>query len=166
MFRLLVCLLLMAGQALADDVPTRSQTLDQDLQGPAIDWTAEILQRFSDGPDTCFLLRRTLSGHGYAIAGSEIFIACPSGAFDGSAFMPRNEVHVRGSLGKAMPRRFGAQVLNQSFVAAPFISPAPGRLLLPPGTMIVPAHPGPWPHYQPYGPWPQGPAWPYYRPWP
>lgn len=163
-------MLVLASQLLADGVPTRDRTLDQDLQGPAIDWTAEIIQRFNDGPDTCFLLRRTHSGHGYAVAGAEIFLACHPGAFDGSAFSPRNEVHVRGNLGKAVARRFGEQVLSHPLLAAPYISPAPSRPLLPPGSMIMPAYPwpyypshGPWPHYPPYGPWPPGP---YYRPWP
>jgi len=127
----------LAAQAVGDEgPPSWRTTLEQDLHGPAVNWTGVIVKALRDGDYTCFLMQRAFSG--------EPFAACNPGAFDTVLFGPGQALKVQGSLGAARERRIGGETFAGPILAAAFVE----RTVL-----VYPAPPW-WyddPFYYPYG---------------
>jgi outer membrane lipoprotein len=113
MCRTLTLVLILAGNGLAfATVPDWRGTIDQDLQGPRVDVTGEIVSRMSAGEHTCFVVER---------AGGK-FIACNTGHFDPAVFAPGAPLKAVGNLGAAVPRDYGGHVYDYPLVAGALIS--------------------------------------------
>ena len=137
--------------AAAEAVPSRAQTLDDDLSGPAIDWLGIVAAVIHDDDDTCFVLDRLVVGVGdYSVGRDPAFLARSSGDIEDDAYLPGATLHVSGNLGVARQRRAGDRVLDIPLVAAAYVEPAAGEAS--------------WAEGYPYGydPW-YGPPW-YYPP--
>lgn len=110
----------------AQAMDDREATMDQDFQGPRVEWEGRIVGRVFDGSDTCFVLQRADS---WQDADGELFIACNPGPFDVRRFGQGQAMRVTGNLGAAMPRRIGDQVLGYSLIASAILrrisDPAP-----------------------------------------
>jgi hypothetical protein len=104
--------LLAASPAFAE-VPDWQQTFDQDMQGPRVDLTGQIVSRFTSGEQTCFVVEH-ISGR---------FITCNSGYFDPARFGPGTVLNARGNLGAAVARNYGGHVYDYPLVAGALISP-------------------------------------------
>lgn len=137
--------------AVAEAVPSRAQTLDDDLSGPAIDWLGIVAAVIHDEDDTCFVLDRLVVGvDDYSVGRGPAFLACSDGDIEDEAYLPGATLHVRGNLGVARQRRVGDRVLDIPLVTAAYVEPAAGEVS--------------WAEAYPYGydPW-SGPPW-YYPP--
>lgn len=145
----------------ATAAPTRVQTLDQDLSGPRVEWSGEIVRQMKDGGDTCFVLRRFSPGS-YYLRGpkEELFLACNPGPFADEKFAPGQELQVTGNLGAPIPRSIGGQVFSDPLVAGAILSPLPPRPY--DYWQGYPYDPYPYPIYDPFWrPWPYSPFWPH-----
>lgn len=111
-----------AAQAMSD----REATMDQDFQGPRVEWEGRIVGRVSEGGDTCFVLERVDS---WQDSNGEHFIACNHGPFDVRRFGQGQAMRVTGNLGEATPRRIGDQVWDYPLIAGAILrrisDPAP-----------------------------------------
>ncbi|MBI2313266.1 MAG: Slp family lipoprotein [Betaproteobacteria bacterium] len=143
--------------------PTRDQTLDEDLRGPRVEWSGEIVRQVTDGDYTCFVLRRLTPKSRYLRGPKEeLFIACNPGPFSDEKFGAGRELGVVGNLGAPVPRSIGGQMFNYPVVAGAIITAVPQR---PYG--YWPGYPyDPYPYYHPiydpfWRPWPYYPFWPY-----
>lgn len=149
------CVTLLAGslevsaQETSQTVPTREQTLDQDLAGPSVKWVGRIVESWRDGDGTCFMLQK-VSEYGYPAETSVTFIACPFGYFDSATFANGREARVRGNLGLAAPRLIGGRVYTYPLVAGAFVELLPKR------------SPYYWPRDYYFGPYSCDPFW---HPW-
>lgn len=158
-----ICWLAALAAAHAAAAPPRAQTLDQDLSGPRVEWSGEIVRQVKDGDDTCFVLRRFSLGS-YYLRGpkEEYFLACNPGPFADGKFAPGRELQVTGNLGAPIPRSIGGQVFSDPLVAGAILSPLPPR---PYGYWQgYPYDPYPYhyPIYDPFWrPWPYSPFWPH-----
>lgn len=156
---------LAAVHADATAAPTRVQTLNQDLSGPRVEWSGEIVRQVKDGDDTCFVLRRFSLGS-YYLRGpkEELFLACNPGPFADDKFATGRELQVTGNLGAPIPRSIGGEVFSAPLVAGAILSPLPAR---PYGYWQgYPYDPYPYPYHYPiydpfWRPWPYSPFWPY-----
>src|SRR5712691_868065 len=81
-------------------VYTREQTLDEDLRGPRVEWTGQIISAIRDGEYTCFILERIsydTPAYPGATAQSRI-IACNPGSFEVGTYAPGRALSVTGNL--------------------------------------------------------------------
>lgn len=165
----LIALLCAGGSALAAPPgpaipsPTRDQTLDEDLRGPRVEWSGEIVRQVNDGDYTCFVLRR-ITPESYYLRGpkEELFIACNPGPFADEKFSAGRELGVVGNLGAPVPRSIDGRLFNYPLVVGAILTPLPQR---PHG--YWPGYPyDPYPYHYPiydpfWRPWPYHPFWPY-----
>lgn len=100
----------LAAQAMND----REATMDQDFQGPRVEWEGRIVARITDGGDICFVLERL---DGWQEADDELFIACNPGPFDMRRFGQGQAMRVTGNLGAATPRQIGDRVWDYPLIA-------------------------------------------------
>ncbi len=108
---------LAAGVQAADRAapPSWRTTLEQDLHGPAIEWSGIVVKAVRDGDYTCFVLRRV----GTPVA--ETFAACNPGVFSPALFGAGQALNVRGNLGEARERTIGTEIFSGPVVAAAII---------------------------------------------
>ena len=122
--------------------PGWRETRDADLSGPAVTWVGVVESMLRDDAYTCFLLK-----------GEHAFATCAPGRFDAAQYGPGQALRVKGSLGKARPRKIGEREFDGHFIAAPFVE----------RTELLRWEPAPlWydPFYYPYGyPYGYGPSW-------
>jgi Outer membrane lipoprotein Slp family len=151
---LLASLLLTTAQA-ADYAPNWRNTVEEDLLGPRVDLTAEVVSQVPDGDYTCFLLSPYYFDGAYGYA-DDYVMACNPGYFTQSDFAPGRVLGVTGNLGAATPRRIGSGVYRYPLIAGAIIKPRPGN---------SPYYGHHYPYYDPY----YDPYWqqrPFYRgPW-
>jgi len=132
-------------------VPTRGETLDDDLSGPAISWLGTISTVIHDADDTCFVFDRLPSE--YAAPRGAAFAACSGGELVGEAYLPGAILRVKGNLGPAVKRRVGSQILDMPLVAAAYVEPVAADSYQA-APYLAPYYDDPW--YGPYGYYPPG----------
>jgi hypothetical protein len=133
-------------------VPTRAETLDDDLSGPAINWLGTISTVIHDADDTCFVLERLPLE--YAAPRGPAFAACSGGELVGEAYVPGAVLRVKGNLGPGLKRHVGSQILDMPLVAAAYVEPVSAD------SYQAAPYPRPYyyydPWYGPYGYYPPG----------
>jgi hypothetical protein len=130
---------LFAAQAMAG-APSWHETAQEDLHGPRVELSAEILEQIRDGDYTCFVLDP------YAWPTHAPVVACSPGYFTQKEFAPGRALKVSGNMGAAIPRRIGAQVYDYPVIAGAIVKPT--------------REPSPYPYY--YDPY-YDPFWPPYH---
>lgn len=111
---ILALILFIAAPALAKP-PHWQNTLDQDLQGPRVEWAGEIVSRIDDNGYTCFVLDR-------AGLDESKYIACNPGYFAFDDFAPGSWLKATGNLGARVPREIGGKVLDYPLIAGALIA--------------------------------------------
>ncbi|MGH8743861.1 MAG: Slp family lipoprotein [Burkholderiales bacterium] len=123
--------LVWTGVAVAGQVYTRDETLDQDLHGPRVEWAGKILLVLQDGDYTCFLLLRQQPAYSTYHDALDRFIACNPGIFEVGTYSPGRELMVTGNLGIAVPRLLGGKVYVYPVIAGAFLELLPYQHYLP-----------------------------------
>lgn len=101
--------------------PTWQETVSEDLHGPKVQLSAEILAQLRDGDYTCFVLDPYFSPAHAPV------VACNAGYFTQKEFAPGRTLNVSGNMGAATPRRIGAEVYDYPVIAGAIIKPGPER---------------------------------------
>lgn len=102
-------------------VPTWQQTASEDLHGPKVQLSAEILAQVRDGDYTCFVLDPYYSPTHAPV------VACNPGYFTQPEFAPGRTLTVSGNMGSPMPRQIGTEVYDYPVIAGAILKPGSQR---------------------------------------